>query len=175
VARGPERHDRAASPIRAMRGWDIFTLVCIDVDGFKPVNDNFGHNRGDQVLRDIARIFRETVREDDIVARYGGDEFVVLLKGVGLPECDMMAGRLQAAVETYESGLVHNDLGALRLGISVGCGCYPEDGTDWETLFSVADTRMYRNKVERKRIRLTETVAAAAGDGCDSKSPVYVI
>ena len=74
---------------------DQFALLCLDLDSFKPINDNFGHHRGDQVLRDLARIFRANVRETDVVARYGGDEFLIVLDGAGPEEAAAMAARIR--------------------------------------------------------------------------------
>jgi diguanylate cyclase (GGDEF)-like protein len=88
------------------------------------------------------------------VARYGGDGFVILMGGIGAEEAKRMAERIQAAVERYDVGLHHETLGDLRLGISIGFACFPQDGWDWDTLFSMADTRMYHNKTERKLRRL---------------------
>ncbi len=127
-----------------------FSLLCLDLDSFKPINDNFGHQKGDQVLRDLSRIFRDCVRETDIVARYGGDEFLIVLHGAGFDEAEAMSRRLQEAVVGYDPGLHHFRLGSLRLGVSIGFGCFPDDGQDCAALLSAADTLMYHNKTERK-------------------------
>jgi diguanylate cyclase (GGDEF)-like protein/putative nucleotidyltransferase with HDIG domain len=129
---------------------DGFALLCLDLDSFKPINDNFGHQKGDQVLCELAHIFQNTVRDQGIVARYGGDEFLIVLEGAGLAEAENLACKLQAAVEGYDADLVHYKLGALRLGASIGFACFPLDGQDCTTLMATADTQMYRNKTERK-------------------------
>jgi diguanylate cyclase (GGDEF)-like protein/putative nucleotidyltransferase with HDIG domain len=141
-------------PIGGRRRSDAFALLCLDLDSFKPINDNFGHQRGDQVLRDVSRIFLSTVRDTDIVARYGGDEFIVVQQGAGPQEAALMAQKLQEAVEQYDPGLVHARLGPLRLGVSVGYACYPLDGYDCATLLAGADTQMYNDKTERDLARL---------------------
>ncbi len=131
-----------------------FALLCLDLDSFKPINDNFGHQKGDEVLRDLARIFRQCVRADDVVARYGGDEFVVVVRGAQPEQAAAVAGKLEAAVAGYDPGLVHPRLGKLHIGASVGYACFPTDGTDAAALLAAADTSMYQVKAERKLGRL---------------------
>jgi len=135
---------------------DTFALLCLDLDSFKPINDNFGHQKGDQVLCALAEIFRSSVRDTDIITRYGGDEFLVVLPGAGPAEAQRMAQRLQEAVIAYDPNLTHDLLGALRLGVSIGYGCFPTDGTDCAALISAADSRMYREKTQRKLGRMAE-------------------
>ena len=125
-------------------------LLCLDLDSFKPINDNFGHQKGDQVLCDLAEIFCGAVRDSDIVARYGGDEFLVVLRGAGADEAQAMSQRLLEAVSAYDPGLTHETLGPLRVGVSIGWGCAPADGRDCTALLAAADARMYREKTQRK-------------------------
>ncbi len=137
-----------------------FALLCLDLDSFKPINDNFGHQKGDQVLRDLSALFQSAVREADIVARYGGDEFLIVLHGVGALEAETMSRRLQESVAGYDPGLFHERLGNLRLGVSIGYGCFPQEGRDCASLLSAADNHMYRNKTERKLGSLASRDAA---------------
>ncbi|WP_309709280.1 diguanylate cyclase [Armatimonas sp.] len=127
-----------------------FSVLCMDLDHFKPVNDNFGHLRGDDVLRDLAQILRETVGPRDVVARYGGDEFLVIVEDAGQDEANEISRRIHDAVVSYDTRLVHPLLGALRLGVSIGSACFPKDGMDCASLLSAADQRMYQDKTERK-------------------------
>jgi diguanylate cyclase (GGDEF)-like protein/putative nucleotidyltransferase with HDIG domain len=129
---------------------DRFALLCLDLDSFKPINDNFGHQKGDQVLVDLGRLFTSLVRPGDVVARYGGDEFLIVLNDSGPEEASRMADRIQHGVENYDPQLLHPKLGSLRLGVSVGYACFPHDGRECGALLSVADARMYTDKTERK-------------------------
>lgn len=139
-------------------GWtsDRFALLCLDLDSFKPINDLFGHQKGDQVLRDLSQIFREQVGETDVVARYGGDEFLIVLNQTDATAAQVVTDILQRAVTSYDPRLVHDTVGVLRIGVSIGVASYPEDGKDTGTLLSVADRRMYRSKAERKIEQLIE-------------------
>jgi diguanylate cyclase (GGDEF)-like protein len=140
---------------------ESFAVLCIDLDSFKPINDNFGHQKGDEVLRELARIFQETVRRQDIVARYGGDEFLIVLEEANREVAFQIMERLEAAVAAYDPQLYHHRYGPIRIGASIGIACFPVDGQDCATLVSVADADMYRNKNERKLRRLTEIAAVA--------------
>lgn len=139
-----------------------FTLFCLDLDSFKPINDLFGHQEGDRVLRDLSERLRllvrsgDLIRSGDIVARYGGDEFLILLEGADRDAAQAFAQRIQEAIASYDTGLVHAKLGELRLGVSLGFACFPDDGKDLPSLLSLADQHMYQNKAEHKLERMTE-------------------
>ena len=136
---------------------ETFNLICLDLDSFKPINDLYGHQEGDRVLRDLAELFLSLVGESDTVARYGGDEFLIVQQGATPDEAERLAQRIREAVQSYQTCLIHPKLGHLRLGASVGVGCFPRDGADWASLLSVADQNMYQDKAERKLGRLIET------------------
>jgi diguanylate cyclase (GGDEF)-like protein/putative nucleotidyltransferase with HDIG domain len=132
-----------------------FAILCLDLDSFKPVNDNFGHQRGDLVLQELAQLLCSSVRESDVVARYGGDEFLLILDGAAAAQAKEIGATIQEAVRAYDPNLLHPRLGALRIGASIGYACFPEDGNDYPALISKADARMYENKTERKLGRMT--------------------
>jgi diguanylate cyclase (GGDEF)-like protein len=119
----------------------IAVLVC-DLDGFKQINDRFGHLEGNRVLRAVARALRLQCREYDTVARMGGDEFVLVLPGQQPESVSSKVEQLISAVA--EAG--YETVRAACLGISVGVAYYPADGEDAEALLAVADQRMYREK-----------------------------
>ncbi len=133
-----------------------FALLCLDLDSFKPINDNFGHQKGDQVLKDLAGIIKSAVRDSDIVARYGGDEFLVYLQNAGQESALAVVEKIQTAVDEYDPELIHYRLGNLKVGVSIGFGCYPTDADSFAGLLSVADQRMYGKKNERKLLGLAE-------------------
>jgi diguanylate cyclase (GGDEF)-like protein len=116
-----------------------FAVVLVDLDGFKAVNDTRGHLFGDEVLRRAARAMREAVRREDLVARYGGDEFAVLVPG-GRAEGELVLRRLKEAVLT-----VARELGA-ETSLSGGVAVWPDEGAAVEDVLRVADRRLYAAK-----------------------------
>ena len=128
---------------RTKREGKLMAVCYLDLDGFKPVNDSYGHDVGDKVLIEITRRIKETIREDDTVARLGGDEFVVLLVGLQMPEeCSGSLNRLLAAI--HKPIEIHGKL--LHISASIGVALYPEDEQDPDTLLRHADQAMYLAK-----------------------------
>lgn len=136
-----QRAEQAVALVRRQKG--RLALFFIDLDGFKPVNDGRGHAAGDQVLRQVARRLAEGFREADLVARFGGDEFVVLLSEVGDQEAtgrlaDKLVARLAAPYRLEEEDV--------SIGASIGVAFMPEDAEDIRTLIAQADAAMYDAK-----------------------------
>ena len=139
------------------------SLLVMDLDDFKEINDTFGHHIGDRALREVATVLRAAIRPYDICVRYAGDEFIVVLSGCGREEAEAKRRELQQAVDNVELE-VQPDL-HIPLVISAGAAVFPHDGNAYETLLAKADSRMYRDKSQRKvaraRVRTTEAIEAA--------------
>jgi diguanylate cyclase (GGDEF)-like protein len=136
---------------RAQRSRGSLAVVVCDLDGFKIVNDRFGHLAGNKVLRTIAAGLREVCGPSDYLARMGGDEFVMLMPGDDVEELDRKIEAMRSAVR--RAGEAAQE--PILLGMSVGVTTYPEDGTDAEELLAEADRRMYKNKRLRRKERGT--------------------
>lgn len=123
-------------------------LLIIDLDGFKPINDNLGHKAGDQLLTAIAGRLQGSTRRSDLAARFGGDEFAVLVTGL----CDQ--GDIKPVVEKIHHAITSavslDDSTQVTVGASIGIAFLPRDGEDLETLLHNADQAMYRAKVDRQ-------------------------
>ena len=124
------------------------SIVFIDLDRFKPVNDQFGHLRGSRALREVGFLLRAEVRETDYPARFGGDEFVVLLPQTDGAAARGLAERLRTSLEQHV--FLQEEGFNIRLGASIGVATYPEDGKTREALVKVADERMYGDKALRR-------------------------
>ncbi len=132
---------------KARRRTSRFSVLFIDLDRFKEVNDTMGHQAGDALLKTVAERLASAVRQSDLVARLGGDEFVMLIEEHGGPEELMIVGQ---KVLTLLERPVAVDWREAGVSGSIGIASYPEDGEDSETLMQNADTAMYQAK-ERGR------------------------
>ena len=130
---------------RARRRRSRLALIFLDLDGFKAVNDRFGHATGDAVLQIMAERLRAGTRTSDLVARIGGDEFTVLLQS--LARADDAALVARALIDRLARPCTVEDQ-EIALGASAGIAVYPEDGTDADALLRNADLAMYRAKQE---------------------------
>jgi diguanylate cyclase (GGDEF)-like protein/putative nucleotidyltransferase with HDIG domain len=134
---------------RANRLKSEVSLLVMDLDSFKDINDTYGHHIGDRALREVAGVLRAAIRPYDICVRYAGDEFIVVLSGCGGDEAERKRVELQTAVDNLHFEPRPGKV--LPLAISVGAAVFPHDGESYETLLATADSRMYRDKTRRKR------------------------
>jgi diguanylate cyclase (GGDEF)-like protein/putative nucleotidyltransferase with HDIG domain len=142
---------------RAERGNAEVSLLVMDLNDFKDINDTFGHHVGDRALREVAQVLRGAIRPYDVCVRYAGDEFIVVLAACGWDEAEYKRLELQEAVES----LVFEAKPGVRMGLSISAGAavFPHDGNTYEVLMAKADRRMYRNKVMHKREAQTRAAA----------------
>lgn len=121
-----------------------FALIFIDLDNFKPINDNLGHEEGDKVLKEVANILKENFRKDDFIIRFGGDEFIILinLQNINTSSIKKIINSLRKRVE--------EKLNKYNLSFSYGIAIYPKDGKNLSTLLTKADKEMYEEKKKRK-------------------------
>jgi diguanylate cyclase (GGDEF)-like protein/PAS domain S-box-containing protein len=136
--------DRMEQTIRrARRNQSMFAVLYIDLDGFKGVNDRYGHHIGDQVLRQVADRLTANVRDSDTVARMGGDEFTIILDVIKMPEAALfVAQKIRAKIDKGFDVFAHQ----AKVTASIGISLYPTHGMDAETLLKVADQAMYQAK-----------------------------
>jgi two-component system cell cycle response regulator len=131
----------------AIRTKGRLLLLFIDMDDLKWINDHYGHNEGDRALIDFARVLKETFRDSDIIARIGGDEFVVLFVSTD-ENSEILVTRLQKNLKDYNA----RRLRRYRLSISVGTAQFdPDDPISIDQLLSKADTSMYAEKRKKRK------------------------
>jgi diguanylate cyclase (GGDEF)-like protein len=143
----------------AERNGSPFTLLLFDLDGFKQVNDTYGHVAGDELLKVVGSRLRKAVRDDDVVARWGGDEFVVVLPGV---DTDKMATQRAEQLAEQIAGRTRIDgvADAVRVRVSVGGAMWPRHGATIDAIVEAADRAMYHAKREGSTYQLADAVAA---------------
>ncbi|MBI3007153.1 MAG: diguanylate cyclase [candidate division NC10 bacterium] len=133
---------------RALRYRRPLSVLFVDLDYFKAVNDTHGHQKGSQVLREVAQVLKTSIRSVDLIARYGGDEFIVVLPDTDAATAAQLGERLRATVAKTEF-LAPESLG-LRLTASFGVAAYPDHAQTKEELIRFADQAMYRAKGGRR-------------------------
>jgi len=152
--------DRLAQEMaRARRATESFAVLMFDLDGFKAVNDTWGHAAGDAVLMQVGERVRRCVRASDTVGRLGGDEFLAILPQTSLEGAVGVADKLREALsEPYPL-----DVGTGNLTASVGVGLFPEHGCDPESLQRAADAALYQAKREGKNRTIVAAARSPAG------------
>jgi diguanylate cyclase (GGDEF)-like protein len=135
-------HERAARYQRA------YGLMLLDMDELKKINDTLGHEAGNKAIVLVANVITRLIRNTDSAARYGGDEFIVLLSEITPERLDQISKRIRSSVQNatleYEGTMY-------RTSVSIGTAVYPSDGSDPRALISSADSRMYKNKELQRR------------------------
>lgn len=130
---------------RAVRYDQPLSLIMLDIDWFKKFNDNYGHEVGNRVLVGLVAVIKRSIRDVDILCRYGGEEFIVILPNTIEREAHKIAERIRSEVEAAEFG-GGDGIPRLRVTVSVGVSSYPENGLDHEELINAVDQAMYRAK-----------------------------
>jgi diguanylate cyclase (GGDEF)-like protein len=146
------RQELARELAAAARYGSAVSLLLLDLDGFKSVNDRYGHDRGDEVLKTVASLLTLRTRKSDLVARVGGDEFALLLPGTPSGRAGELAGRLGESIAAK--------VGELGIRASVGVASYP--ATTQDQLLAEADRRLYASKRENGAERLTSAKGSEA-------------
>jgi two-component system cell cycle response regulator len=141
---------------RARRYNSVLTLLMIDLDHFKRVNDTFGHLTGDDALREVAALLQHAVRSVDVVARYGGEEFVIVLPETAEVGAVAFAERIRERIEAHDFPVAGAPGPGMHLTGSIGVATFPSPRVDSaEDLFMQADAALYRAKAEgRNRVRV---------------------
>lgn len=130
----------------AGRGNFKIALMMFDIDKFKGINDTFGHNCGDIVLKEIARIVQSSLRKVDFLARLGGDEFVIIQPYInGVEDCSVLARRI---LDKLKTPINYKNV-ELEISLSIGISIYPDHSMDLDNLMSLADKAMYKTKQSR--------------------------
>ncbi len=143
---------------RAVRHSEPLSIILSDVDNFKSINDTYGHDRGDEVLREVARIFKETARKEDLVARYGGEEFLIVMANTETQEAVELANRIgeMARRKVYPWA-------DRKVTLSLGVATYPAvTASSFDDLVRYADQAMYKAKVSGKDKTVVFSADAAA-------------
>jgi diguanylate cyclase (GGDEF)-like protein len=134
---------------RANRTGRPLQVVMLDLDDFKLVNDTFGHKVGDEMLREVARLVQSCLREYDFLARYAGDEFIVLVQELSGHQVDELCQRIESVVSSFHLRVKADSYA--RVGVSIGAAAYGKDGETLDQLIAAADEKMYGMKSDHKQ------------------------
>jgi len=159
-------YERLASWIRAdAAGQAPMAVIYLDLDSFKEINDSYGHGAGDKVLQHVSAHILKSVRLSDIVARIGGDEFVIVLPGVSeRSEASRIGNNVVAAIERPLAFGGRE----LSIGASFGVSAYPADGDNTDALLKIADENMYRVKIVHRDLHSRQTQSLKTGPAAPS-------
>jgi diguanylate cyclase (GGDEF)-like protein/putative nucleotidyltransferase with HDIG domain len=155
------RHKFEEEADQARRYSNSFSLLMMDLDGFKKINDTLGHQAGDEALKEVAGLMSKQIRASDFLSRYAGDEFVAILHTSGSEVRDLVS-RLQYAIDNHDFSF--NGPG-LQVGISVGWANFGADGDTLDALLLAADRSMYADKFRRKTMPSDVSLARKASIG----------
>ncbi|WP_187373192.1 GGDEF domain-containing protein [Bacillus rubiinfantis] len=129
----------------ADRNQQMVTVFLIDVNNFKMINDQYGHQKGDDLLKHLAKLLVNCMRTSDVVARWGGDEFIIICPNItNLAAIDEINKRINERLET-------STFFDLDISLSIGSATYPNEGKNLEQLIRTADKKMYKMKIEGKK------------------------
>lgn len=152
---------------RALRTGESMAVMMVDIDHFKHINDTYGHLAGDQVLREVVNLIQKRIRAQDIVGRYGGEEFLVVLADSSAQEALLVAERLRAAVESARCAYAEQSL-SVSVSIGVFGGCL-EAGDNSDQLIQASDLALYRAKQSgRNRVGITHSLDRVSRAGVDT-------
>jgi diguanylate cyclase (GGDEF)-like protein len=146
---------------RLSRTDEGLSILILDIDDFKQLNDSYGHAAGDEFLKQLARILRESVRDTDLLARYGGEEFVVIATGTRLPGATLLAEKLRTKI-AETSFIVDETMRPRRITVSIGVSQYHHSRTE---LFTSADAALYRAKAAGKNCVIAAESVDPRGSG----------
>lgn len=164
---------------RARRTNSQFQVLMLDLDGFKAVNDTFGHKTGDMLLREVAKVMRGQLRDYDFLARYAGDEFVVIAPETNEIDVQELCDRLEKAVVDFS--LPTEDGRPAKVGVSLGAAGYPQAGETLDQIIIAADKQMYEVKAKHKqKLKTTSAQAeklkeASAANTVETEEDLFIV
>jgi diguanylate cyclase (GGDEF)-like protein len=128
---------------RADRNHTCFSVISMDIDNLKTINDRFGHNHGDRLLKEFGEIIKKISRKTDIGARMGGDEFVLLVSECDQKQANIIAQRIWSDANSRQ---IETKGDEIHISVSIGIACYPIHGSTIEDILNKADKAMYEAK-----------------------------
>lgn len=158
---------------RTTRNGTEFQLIMLDLDGFKKVNDTFGHKAGDMLLKEISKVMRGQLREYDFLSRYAGDEFIAIVPDTTSESVQELCERMEKAVLGFR--LPVGDGIFAQVGVSIGSACYPSKGETLDQIIIAADQAMYSVKALHKREQDKSQLLPKANVPIPVKPPTIIL